>query len=100
MLHLLHALGSYPLLIGFFAQVVVLIGALKSKEKPVIAQTVVLMFALGLVMTSITQRPKSPPNIRADLFGCAGAMFLLAPAVEALRKQWKAKHEASEEAKG
>lgn len=99
MLHYLHLLGSYPLLVGFFAQIVVLIGAVKSKEKPIIAQTIVLMFALGLVTTSITQRPKSPPDLRADLFGCAGALFLLAPAVEALRKQWKAKREASGEAK-
>lgn len=99
MLHFLHFLGSYPLLIGFFAQVVVLVGALKSKEKPIIVQTIVLMLALGLAMTSLTLRPKSPPALMADLFGCAAAVFLLAPAVEALRKQWKAKHEASEEAK-
>ena len=98
--HFLHLLGSYPLLIGFFAQVVVLIGALKSKEKPIIVQTLVLMGALGLVMTAILLRPKSPPNLMADLFGCAGAAFLLAPAVEALRKQWQAKKEANGEAKG
>jgi len=94
LLHFLHALGSYPLLVGLFSQVVVLLGALKSKEKPMAVQAAVLMLALGLVTTSILLRPKSPPNPAADLAGCAGALFLLAPAVEALRKQWKAAKEA------
>lgn len=100
MLHFLHLLGSYPLLVGLFSQVVVLVGAIKSKEKPMVAQAAVLMLALGLTTTSILLRPKSPPILAADLIGCAAAVFLLAPAVEALRKQWKAKQEASEGAKG
>lgn len=99
MLHFIYLLGSYPLLVGFFSQVVVLLGAIKSKEKPIIAQTLGLMFALGLITVSILLRPKSPPDLMADLFGCGGAAFLLAPAVEAVRKQWKAKQEASEGAK-
>ncbi len=76
-----------------------LLGAIKSKEKPIIAQTLGLMVALGLVTTAILLRPKSLLILAADLFGCAAAVFLPAPAVEAVRKQWQAKQEASEGAK-
>ena len=100
LLHFIHLLGSYPLLVGFFSQVVVLLGAIKSKEKPMVAQAAVLMLALGLVTAAILLRPKSPPILAADLFGCVAAVFLLAPAVEAVRKQWQAKQEASGGAKG
>lgn len=100
MLHFIHLLGSYPLLVGFLSQVVVLLGAIKSKEKPMIAQAAVLMLALGLTTTSILLRPKSPPILAADLLGCVAAVCLLAPAVETARKQWKAKQKASEGAEG
>ena len=83
-------------MVGLFSQVVVLLCALKSKEKPMAIQASVLMLALGLTTASILLRPKSPPILAADLAGSAAAVFLLAPAVEALRKQWK----ASKEAKG
>lgn len=91
MSHFLHAVGSYPLLIGLFSQFVVLYGAWKSSEKPAIVQATMLIFALGLTSAAITLRPHAPPQLIPDLLGCFAALLLFAPAVEAVRKMWAAK---------
>ena len=88
MLNILHAVGSYPLLIGLFSQLVVLYGAWKSGEKPAVVQSIMLILALGLTSIAITLRPHAPPQLIPDLLGCAAALLLFAPAVESVRKMW------------
>ncbi len=99
MSNILHAIGSYPLLIGLFSQFVVLYGAWKSGEKPAMVQSILLIFALGLASTAITLRPHSPPLLIPDLLGCAAAVLLFAPAVEAVRKMTAKKQDGKEDAK-
>ena len=93
---ILHAVGSYPLLIGLFSQFVVLGGAWKSGEKPAIVQAVLLIVALGSASAALTLRPHSPPQLIPDLLGCAAAVFLFAPAAEAVRKMLVKKPAAAE----
>ncbi len=93
MSNLLHAIGSYPLLIGLFSQFVVLYGAWKSSEKPAMVQATMLIFALGLTSAAITLRPNAPPQLIPDLLGCFAALLLFAPAVEAVRKMTVKKKE-------
>ncbi len=97
MTNILHAVGSYPLLIGLFSQFVVLYGAWKSGEKPAIIQAVLLIGALGLTSAAISQRPHSPPQIIPDLLGCGAALLLFAPAVEAVRKMTAKKQNEKKE---
>ena len=85
-MHFLHLLGSYPLLVGLLSQFVVLYGAAKAHEKPAIIQALMLIAALGLTSVAISQRPHSPPQLIPDVLGCVAAVFLLTPAVEAVRK--------------
>lgn len=92
----IHFFGTYPLLIGFGSELFVLYGAWKRQEKAEIVQAVLLMAALGLIGGSILLRPPSPPSLMADLLGCAGAAFLLAPGVGALRKIFKSKEQEDE----
>ena len=94
MLQFLHLIGSYPLAIGLFSQLVVLWGAWKSREKPAIVQALLLIGALGLASVSIKLRPHSPPQLLPDLLGCGAAALLFAPAVEAVRKMWAAQEDA------
>lgn len=93
MLHLLHTIGSYPLLIGLFSQFVVLFGASKSGEKPAIIQAVLLIGALGSASVALMMRPHTPPQLIPDLLGCVAAVLLFAPAVEAVRKMTVKKKE-------
>ena len=86
MTHILHGIGSYPLLIGLFSQFVVLYGAWKSGEKPAMVQATLLILALGLTSIAITLRPHAPPQRLPDLLGCGAAALLFAPAVESVRK--------------
>ena len=86
MLHLIHFLGSFPLAVGFAAQVIVLTASVKDRDKKAIVQSLILMGALALILVSVLLRPKSPPNLTADLISCAGALLLLTPGVEALLK--------------
>ena len=86
MLHILHLVGSYPLLFGFVAQVVVVSASQKDKDKKVRVQALILMGALGLVRVSIALRPKSPPDLIPDIMASVGALFLLTPAVTELIK--------------
>ena len=94
MSYILHTVGSYPLLIGFFSQVVVLYGAAKSGEKPAIIQAILLLLALGSASVALTLRPHSPPQLIPDLLGCFAAVLLFAPAVEAARKMVAKKEDA------
>lgn len=91
MLHFLHTVGSYSLLIGFASQIVVLYGAVKSGEKPAIVQASLLLLALGSASVALALRPHSPPQLIPDLLGCFAALLLLTPAVEAVRKMIAAK---------
>ena len=86
MLHLLHLVGSYPLAIGFVAQIIVLLASLKDKDRKAIIQSLLLLGALALILVSVLLRPKSPPNLPADAVACVGALFLLTPGIEALLK--------------
>ena len=95
MLHLLHTLGSFSLLIGFASQGVVLYGAVKSGEKPAIIQALLLILALGSASLALLLRPPSPPQLLPDLLGCFAALLLLTPAVEAVRKMTAAKAKAA-----
>ena len=83
---ILHWIGTFPLAVGFFAQVVVLACSLKRGEKPAGVQALLLMIALGLISAAMLLRPKAPPVLTADVLGCVAAALLLTPAVEALRK--------------
>ena len=83
---IIHHIGSYSLLIGFFSQFVVLYGAIKSGEKPAIVQAALLILALGSASLALSLRPHSPPQLIPDLLGCFAALLLFAPAVEAVRK--------------
>ncbi len=94
MLHILHLIGSYPLLIGLFSQFVVLYGAVKGGEKPAIVQASLLIGALGSASIALMLRPHSPPQLIPDLFGCVAALLLFAPAVEAVRKLLVKKEDA------
>ncbi len=98
MSHLLHFIGSFPLLIGFFSQGVVLYGAAKNHEKPAIVQASLLLLALGSASAALLLRPHSPPQLIPDLFGCAAALLLFAPAVEAVRKMRAAKSKDAKKA--
>lgn len=91
MLHFLHTVGSYSLLIGFVSQIVVLYGAVKSGEKPAIVQASLLLLALGSASVALALRPHLPPQLIPDLLGCFAALLLFAPAVEAVRKMIAAK---------
>ena len=91
MLHYLHTVGSYSLLIGFASQLVVLYGAVKSGEKPAIIQAVLLLLALGSASVALALRPHTPPQLIPDVLGCFAALLLLTPAVEAVRKLTAAK---------
>lgn len=86
MLPLLHFVGTLPLTVGFLAQTIVLAAALREKDKPVIIQSLVLFGALSLITVGALMRPKSPPNLTADIISCLGAIFLLAPGAQALLK--------------
>lgn len=86
MLHLIHFIGSFPLAIGFVAQIIVLTASIKDKDRKATVQSLILMGALALILVSVLLRPKSPPNLTADLIAGAGALFLLTPGVEALLK--------------
>ena len=86
MLHLLHLVGTLPLMVGFLAQAIVLTATLRQKDKPTVVQSLVLIAALGLITIGALMRPKSPPNLTADIISCLGAILLLAPGVEALLK--------------
>ena len=91
MLHFLHSVGSYSLLIGFGSQIVVLYGAVKSGDKPAIVQAILLLLALGSASVALALRPHTPPQLIPDLLGCFAALLLLTPAVEAVRKLTVAK---------
>ena len=93
MLNILHAIGSYALLVGFCSQLVVLYGAVKGGEKPIIVQSVLLLIALGSASAALALRPHSPPQLIPDLLGCIAAVLLFAPAVEAVRKLTAEKRE-------
>lgn len=95
MLHFLHTVGSYSLLIGFCSQFVVLYGAVKGGEKPAIVQAALLILALGSASLALTLRPHSPPQLIPDLLGCFAAVLLFAPAVEAVRKMQVKKKEGA-----
>ncbi len=82
----IHTLGTLPLLAGFVSQIVVLLASRKDGDKPALIQSLLLMVALGLITYGALQRPKSPPNLTADLISCVGALLLLSPGVEALIK--------------
>lgn len=82
----IHTLGTLPLLAGFVSQIVVVLASRKDDDKPALIQSLVLMVALGLITYGALQRPKSPPNLTADLISCAGALLLLSPGIEALIK--------------
>ena len=97
---ILHFVGSYSLLIGFGSQFVVLYGAWKSGEKPAIIQAVMLILALGLTSVAISLRPHSSPQLIPDALGCAAALLLFAPAVEAVRKMRAKKAKDAETEKG
>lgn len=83
---MIHFIGSFPLAIGFAAQIIVLTASCKDQDRKAIIQSLILMGALALILVSVLLRPKSPPNLTADLISCAGAVFLLTPGVEALLK--------------
>ena len=97
MSQVLHIIGSYPLLIGFFSQVVVLYGAVKSSEKPAMVQAILLLLALGSASVALMLRPHSPPQLIPDLLGCCAALLLFAPAVEATRKMIVQKEDAGKQ---
>ncbi len=82
----IHLLGTFPLAVGFSAQIAVLACALKSGEKPAVVQAGLLMLALGLISASLLLRPKVAPVLPADILGCVAAVLLLTPGVEAVRK--------------
>lgn len=86
MLHIVHLLGSYPLAVGFVAQIMVLLASRKDNDKKAVIQSLILMGALGLILASVLLRPKSPPHPAADAIACVGALFLLTPGIEALLK--------------
>ena len=86
LLHILHTLGTLPLMAGFVAQIIVVLASHKDGDRPALAQSLMLMLALGLITAGALQRPKSPPKLSADLISCAGALFLLTPGVAALIK--------------
>ena len=86
LLHILHTLGTLPLLGGFLSQIIVLLASRKDGDKPAFVQSLILMVALGLITYGALQRPKSPPNLTADLVSSAGAVLLLSSGVEALIK--------------
>ena len=86
LIQLVHFVGSFPLAIGFAAQIIVLLASIKDKDKKAILQSLILMGALALILASVLLRPKSPPNLTADWVASAGALFLLTPGVEALLK--------------
>ena len=92
-----HSIGSYPLLIGFFSQIVVLYGAAKSGEKPAVVQAVLLLLALGSASVALALRPHSPPQLIPDLLGCFAALLLFAPAVESVRKLLAKKEDAEKQ---
>ena len=97
MLHFLHTVGSYSLLIGLASQFVVLYGAVKAGEKPAVVQAVLLLLALGAASLALALRPHSPPQLIPDLLGCFAALLLFAPAAEAVRKMLAAKPEAEKQ---
>ncbi len=68
------------------AQVTVVLSSLKDKDKKAAVQSAILMGALGLILVSVLLRPKSPPDLTADLTASVGAVLLLTPGVEALMK--------------
>ncbi len=94
MSNIIHAIGSYALLIGFCSQFVVLYGAVKSDEKPAIVQAILLIMALGSASVALLLRPHLPPQLIPDSLGCFAALLLFAPAVEAVRKMWAKKEDA------
>lgn len=82
----IHTLGTLPLLAGFLSQITVILASRKDGDKASLIQSLLLMGALGLITFGALQRPKSPPNITADLICCLGALLLLTPGIEALIK--------------
>lgn len=93
MSNLLHTVGGYPLFLGLLSQFVVLAQAIKSREKPAIVQAALLILALSFASAALMLRPHSPPQFTPDLLGCFAAVFLLTPAVEAVRKMLAKKSE-------
>ena len=71
MLHFLHTLGTLPLMAGFVAQIIVVLASHKDGDRPALVQSLILMAALGLITAGALQRPKSPPNLPADVISCA-----------------------------
>ena len=99
LINLLHTIGSFPLLIGLFSQFVVLYGAWKAQEKPAIVQASLLIGALGMITIALLLRPPLPPQLIPDALGCAAAVLLFAPAVEAVRKMRAKTKEDADSAK-
>ena len=86
LLPIIHTLGTLLLLAGFVSQITVVLASRKDGDKAALVQSLILMGALGLITYGALQRPKSPPNLTADLICCAGALLLLTPGIEAMIK--------------
>lgn len=86
MSHVLHFVGSYPLLFTLSAQFFVLAQARKSGDKLMASQAICLIGANGVASVALALRPHSPPQTLPDALGCLAAVFLLAPAAVALKK--------------
>ena len=81
-----HWLGTKPLAVSLCAQFVVLGVALRGKDGAQIRQSLTMIVALALTITSISLRPPQPAATVADVLGvCAGALYLV-PGVQALLK--------------
>ena len=83
---IVHWLGTKPLTVSLVAQSIVLILALKSRDKEKLVQSVILMVGLISVIVSIALRPPAPILTLPDVLGTVAAFLFLVPALQSLLK--------------